>query len=126
MSAKVIEKLLTEAMLEDGKMYQELYEYELEEQVEELRESLEEDDDDYLFVITENNGHVAMLLLENDGSLHINEAARGKLKEFWPEAYEKNMREMIPMFAQELADGELVINGVKKASNTISDKEEEA
>ena len=121
MSAKVIEKLLTEALLEDGKMYQELYEYELEEQLDELRESLAEDDDDYLFVVTENNGHIAMLLLESDGSLHINEAARGKLKEFWPGAYRKNMEDFIPMFAQELADGVLVINGVKKASNTISD-----
>jgi hypothetical protein len=121
MSAKVIEKLLTEALLEGGKMYQELYEYELEEQIEELRESLAEDDDDYLFVVTENNGHIAMLLLESDGSLHINEVAREKLKEFWPGAYEKNMHDFIPMFAQELADGELVINGVKKASNTISD-----
>ncbi len=116
MPAKEIEKLLTAALLENGTMHQELYEYELEDQVEELRESLEEDNDDYLFVVTENNGHIAMLLLENDGSLHINEAGRSKLKEFWPEAYEKNMREMIPMFAQELADGELVINGVKKAA----------
>ncbi len=116
MPAKEIEKLLMEALLENGKMYQELYEYELQDQVEELRESLEEDDDDYLFVVTENNGHIAMLLLESDGSLHINEIAREKLKEFWPGAYEKNMRDFIPMFAQELADGELVINGVKKAS----------
>ncbi len=113
MSAKTIEKLLTEALINDGKMYQELYEYELEEQVEELRESLAEDDDDYLFVITENNGHVAMLVLDKIGEIYINEVGREKLKEIWTEAYLPNLQELIPTFAQELFDEELVVNSVK-------------
>ena len=122
MSAKKIEELLTVALLEGGAMQHELYEYELEDQLDDLRESLAEDDDDYLFVITENNNDVAMLLLEKSGTLFINEAAREKLKEYWQDAYVTNIQDMIPTISQELADNELVVNGVKTANRLGNDK----
>ena len=94
-------------------MHYRLYEYELEELLDELKSSLAKDKDDYIFSVTENSGHVAMVLIENSGQVHINEEAREKLKAFWPATYESNMKKLIPLFAKQLNAGELPINGVK-------------
>ena len=113
MSVRRIEKLLRQALLHDGEMQRGLYEYELEEVVDELKQSLVQDNDDYIFAVTENRGHVAMVLIERTGHIHTNEQAREKLKTFWPAGYESNMNILIPAFAQQLHEGELPINGVK-------------
>jgi len=91
MSVRRIEKLLRQALLHDGEMQGGLYEYELEEVVDELKQSLVQDNDDYIFAVTENRGYVAMVLIERTGHIYINEQARGKLKTFWPAGYESNM-----------------------------------
>ena len=113
MTAKNIEKLLKQALIHDGEMQYELYEYELEELLDELKLSLAKDNDDYIFAVTENSGHVAMVLIEKSGQVHINEQAREKLKVLWPAAYESNMEKLIPAFAKQLNEGEIPINGVK-------------
>jgi hypothetical protein len=115
MSARRIEKLLRQALLHDGEMQRALYDHELAGVVEELKHSLAQDHDDYIFTVTENRGHVAMVLIEKTGQVHINEQAREKLKAFWPVAYERNMKTFIPAFAEQLEAGELPINGVKTA-----------
>jgi len=51
-----------------------LYEYELEELLDELKASLAADHDDYIFAVTENSGHVAMVLIEKAGHVYSNEA----------------------------------------------------
>ena len=96
-------------------MQRALYEHELAGVVGELKSSLVQDNDDYIFTVTENRGHVAMVLIEKTGQIYINEQAREKLKTFWPVAYESNMKTLIPAFAQQLEAGELPINGVKTA-----------
>src|SRR5437868_2890172 len=113
MTKKSIKKLLEQALLHDGEMRHELYEYELEELLDELKSSLAQDKDDYLFAVTENRGDVAMVLIEKSGQVHINERARERLKALWPAAYESNMKRFIPDFAKQLSAGELPINGVK-------------
>ena len=113
MTAKKIEKLLKQALIHDGEMHHQLYEYELEEFLDELKSSLRKDKDDYIFSVTENSGHVAMVLIESSGQVHINEEAREELKAYWPAAYESNMKKLIPFFAKQLSAGELPINGVK-------------
>jgi len=86
----------------------------LEEFLDDLKSSLAEDKDDYIFAVTENSGHVAMVLIEQSGQVHINEQAREKLQALWPAAaYESNMKNLIPAFAKQLNEGELPINGVK-------------
>lgn len=124
MSARKIEKLLRQALLHDGEMRHELYEYELAEVVDELKQSLVEDNDDYIFAVTENTGDVAMVLIEKTGDLSINEQAREKLKTFWPTAYESNMDKLIPALARQLHAGELPINGVKtlEADNAFTSR----
>ena len=74
------EKLLTQALLQDVEMNHSLYEFELEEIVDDLKQSMRDDNDDYIFSVTENSGHVAMVLIEESGQLY--EQAREKLKPF--------------------------------------------
>jgi hypothetical protein len=114
MTAKHIAKRLEQTLMHDEAMPYGLYTYELEEVLDELRSSLAHDNDDDIFAVTEKSGHVAMVLIEQSGHVSINEQAREKLKALWPAAYERNMRQLIPVFAQQLHEGELPINGVKQ------------
>ena len=113
MTAKDIEKLLQNALINDGKMQYGLYEYELEELLDDLKSSLIKDRDEFIFAITENNNDVAMVLIEKSGEVYINELARNKLKDLWSSAYLHNINKLIPAFAKQLNDGEIPINGVK-------------
>ena len=113
MTAKHIEKRLEQTLMHDDAMQYGLYTYELEEVLDELKSSLAHDNDDDIFAVTENSGHVAMVLIERSGQVHINEQAREKLRALWPATYKSNMQQLIPAFAKQLHAGELPINGVK-------------
>ena len=115
MTKKEIEKLLRHALIGDGKMAYGLYKHELEELLDEWKLSMAKDNDNYIFAVTENNGDVAMVFFEKTGQVYINEQAREKLEALWLGAYESNMKKMIPIFAKQLAKGEMPINGVKMA-----------
>jgi hypothetical protein len=116
---KDIKKTLETALLNNGNMAQDLYEYELEELLDELIASLIEDEDDFLFAVTTHKNDLtgkqdcAMLLIEKSGAVHINEFARDRLKALWQDAYIRNMKKLIPAFAKQLHEGDLPINGVK-------------
>jgi hypothetical protein len=111
--SKKIESLLRKALLEEGKMEYSLYEYELEEHVDYWYDGLKADRDDFVFAVTENSGHVAMVLILPDKTVLVNEAARTKLSEFWQNNYSTNLKRLIPMMAKELANDSLFVNGVK-------------
>jgi hypothetical protein len=113
MTAKKLDKLLKQALLNDGEMKYELYQYELEELLDEWKSSMAKDKDDYIFAVTENSGQVAMVLIEKSGQVHINEQARERLKALWLGAYESNIKRLIPAFAELLNEGEIPVNGVK-------------
>ena len=116
MSAKnIIKRQLEKALLNDGEMHYSLYEYELEELLEHLKSSLKKDKDELIFAVTENNNHVAMVLIECSGRVYINESARDKLKKFWKKAYLINIKKLIPVFVKQLNDSQIPINGVKTA-----------
>jgi hypothetical protein len=114
MTENKIKKLLAKTLLRDGVMHYSLYEYELEESLEEFKSSLEADQDDYIFAVTENSGHIAMVLIDRLGKVYVNEQARDRLRTVWKNAYNHNMRLLIPAFARQLYNGELPINGVKQ------------
>lgn len=118
MTVRNIKKLLEQALLHNGEMAYALYEHELEEHLGKLMASLRQDRDDYLFTVTENRGHVAMVLIEKSGQVHINEQARERLKALWLTAYESNLKTLILAFAKQLDAGELPINGVKVAKSS--------
>ena len=114
MTENDIKKLLEQTLLHDGMMQYSLYEYELEESLEEFKSSLESDQDDYIFAVTENSGHIAMVLIDRSGEVYINEQAREKLRTVWKDAYNSNMKVLIPAFTRQLHSGVLPINGVKQ------------
>ncbi|MBV6393017.1 MAG: hypothetical protein KPEEDBHJ_02247 [Anaerolineales bacterium] len=113
MSKKTIEKNLVKALLQDGAMTHKLFEFELEEHVDEFLKSKKKDKDDYFFAVTEHTNDVAMLLIDEKNRVHINEDARAKLKEYWSDSYEHNLKVMISHMADELSRGFLSVNGVK-------------
>jgi len=113
MKKRRIERLLREALLRGGKMELALYEYELEEHIEYWYEGLKADRDEFVFVVTENSGDVAMALITEDKTVFINEDARKKLQGFWPRTYNANMKKLIPWMARDLANDILSVNGVK-------------
>ena len=113
MSIKKIEKLLTRALLNDGEMEYALYEHELEEILDHMKKSMADDKDDYIFTVTENNGDVAMVLIEKSGEIYIDEQARERLQLYWPATYEQNMKGFIPHFARQLSMMDFPITGGK-------------
>lgn len=114
MTVEDYQGLLNIVLLNNGEMAYGLYEYELEEHLDQLIQSLIKDRDEFIFAITENSNHVAMVLIEKSGKVYVNELARDKLMELWKgDAYTYNMKKMIPDFAKQLHNGEMPVNGVK-------------
>jgi hypothetical protein len=111
---KAIQAKLHKALLANGDMSYALYEYELEEHLDYWKAGMLRDKDEFLFVVTEHSGDVAMLLMTNKGPLFINEQAREQLQSLWKKgAYEFNIRVLLPSMAAQLAGGDLWVNGVK-------------
>ena len=119
MTLKEIHHALEHALLHNGEMHRELYEYELEEHVEYWKASMQRDRDEFLFVVDVRMNEVthqpnaALLLLEPSGAISINERARDRLEALWGEAYEPNLHTLIPSFAEQLHEGVLPVHGVQ-------------
>lgn len=114
MSKTTTEKYLVRALLNDGAMSKSLFEDELQEQTDEFLKSKKEDEDAFFFAITERDNHVAMLLIDGNDKVHINEDARAVLRTFWQKSvYEHNMQILIPQMVDELSQGFYFVTGVK-------------
>ena len=97
----------------NGKMHASLYNHELDEMLDDLKRSLAEDKDELIFAVTENNDHVAMVLIEPSGSVYVNEIARDRLKKLWGKAYNHNIKKLMPHFLEELINQRIPVQGVK-------------
>ena len=113
--AKRIEKLLRKALIQNGAMVYALYEHELVEHIDYWYDGLVADRNEFVFVVTENSGDTAMVLISKEKDIYVNEEAREKLLELWGPAYQVNMKVLIPVMAKELADDILAVNGVSIA-----------
>ena len=117
MSKMTTEKYLVRALLDDGAMSKALFEEELQDQTDEFLRSKQEDGDDYFFAITERDKQVAMLLIDRDDKVHVNEEARAVLKTYWQKSvYEDNMLMLLPQMVDELNEGYYFVTGVKVQS----------
>ncbi len=117
MSKMTTEKYLVRALLDDGAMSKALFEEELQDQTDDFLRSKQEDGDDYFFVITERDKQVAMLLIDRDDKVHVNEEARAVLKTYWQKSvYEDNMLMLLPQMVDELNEGYYFVTGVKVQS----------
>ena len=97
-------------------MEQALYEFELEEHLDYWYQGLLDDHNAFVFAVTAHSGDVAMVLIMPEKTIYVNEAAREKLAELWPETYRTNMKRLIPLMAEELAADIIAVNGVKVVS----------
>jgi hypothetical protein len=113
MSKKKIAENLKRALIEDARLSAAAFENELREHIEEYIESKHEDNDHYFIAIAEQSNQIAMLLLDGDDTVHINEDARALLRTLWRDAYTSNIQRLIPDMAKELAAGYLSVMGVK-------------
>jgi hypothetical protein len=116
MSKKRIQQNLARALLQGVGFAQALYEYELAEHVEEYFQSKKQDGDLFFFAVTEHSGDVAMLLIDKDDVLHINEDARQRLLDYWPDTYVPNIERILPDMADQLAQGFLYSAGIKEVN----------
>jgi hypothetical protein len=112
MRKKAIEKNLRKTLLDDGPLARALFEYELEEHVDEYARSKQTDGDTYFFAVTEHSHDVAMLLIDESDHLHVNEDARTLLKKLWRDAYRRNLEVLIPEMVEELNAGYLFTAGI--------------
>lgn len=103
---------LHKALLEDGEMHRGLYEFDMEEHIAFWAEGMKKDKNDLVFVVNENDAHVAMVLITKDEKLFINEEARAYLQKIWKKQYEKNIKMLLPGMVAELNDGAFPIHGV--------------
>jgi hypothetical protein len=90
-----------------------LYEHELVAYIDDWYEGLKADREAFVFVVTENAGDVAMVLIEPDKTVYVNEDARDRLMAHWSETYRENVEQLIPLMAEELANDILTVNGVR-------------
>lgn len=118
MSKKTIENNLRRVLFDDEPFAWALYEYELEEHIEEYMRSKRTDGDAYFFAVTEHTNDVAMLLIDEVDKIHVNEKARALLKKLWRDAYRGNLQVLIPQMADELNAGRLFVAGVKVSAGT--------
>lgn len=107
-----IKSVLSNALLLDGEMACKLYEYELVEHIAYWKDCLKRDKEDFLFVVTVNNGDAAMLLITNNDEQYINEKARKQLKAFWQKNYRTNIEMLLPAMVKDLSDDFFSVTGV--------------
>lgn len=112
-SKKKIESDLRAALFGERPLSIDLYEQELDAYENELRESLSEDADDALLCIFTDGGEVAMMLIEQNGTIHRNQHALEKLKAMWPQSFDANFQTLLPMLAADISQGSLGVLGVK-------------
>ena len=110
--SKRIEKLLRKALIQDGAMEYALYEHELLEYIDYWYKGLLADRNEFVFAVTENSGDTAMVLITKEKDIYVNEAAREQLSRLWGQEYKPNMKRLIPMMAEELANDIIAVNGV--------------
>lgn len=108
-----IQQVLHKALLLNGEMFESLYEHEMQEHVAYWTEEMKKDKNDFVFVVTENNGYAAMVVITKEEELLINEPARAYLKKVWQKNYDENIKILLPNMAAELNAGYFSVNGVK-------------
>jgi hypothetical protein len=122
MTKQEIAQRLRKALLEGGVMSKALYEFELQEHIGFWHKGLIRDREDLVFVVTENMGKVAMVLITRDKTVYINEEARRELAKVWKLNYENNIEILLPAMAGDLFSGQVAITGVKVVNTSKKKK----
>ena len=98
-------------------MEHDLYKFELEEHLQKWYADLKADRNNFVLVVTENSGSVAMVLISKDKTVYVNEDGREKLSTIWKLNYENNVRLLLPSMANDIDSGFFSVTGI-----TVFDK----
>lgn len=78
-----------------------------------LKASLNKDADDALLCMLADDGDVAMLLIDWDGSLYRNDNALKKLHAMWRQGCEVNIDTLVPIYREHIVQKNLGVVGIK-------------
>ncbi|HEY9764052.1 MAG TPA: hypothetical protein V6D07_16085 [Trichocoleus sp.] len=110
-------RLLRITLLEEGPLSRVVYENQLEDSIDRWHIGLQISGEEFLFAVAERSEEIAMVLIETkDKRLYINEAARAKLADIWAEGYSTCIGHLIPLLAEDLAEGVTSVTGVQHVS----------
>lgn len=90
-----------------------LYVEVLAEYEDELKASLDKDADDALLCMLADDGDVAMMVIEWDGSIYRNENALKKLQAMWRHSFEINVQTLVPILSDHISQKNLGVAGIK-------------
>jgi len=79
----------------------------------ELKASLDKDADDALLCVLADDGDVAMMVIDWDGSIYRNENALKKLQVMWQDSFEANVQTLVPIFSAHISQKNLGVAGIK-------------
>ena len=79
----------------------------------ELQASLDKDADDALLCVLADDGDVAMMVIDWDGSIYRNENALRKLQAMWKHSFDVNIKTLLPYFAEHISQNNLGVAGIK-------------
>lgn len=79
----------------------------------ELRASMVEDGDDVLLCMLADEGNVAMMIIESDGSIYRNENALKKLNVMWRHSFDANVQTLVPIFSSHISQRNLGVAGIQ-------------
>ena len=79
----------------------------------ELKASLEEDADDALLCVLADDGDVAMMVIDWDGSIYRNENALKKLRAMWQHRFDTNLQTVVPILSTHISKKNLGVAGIK-------------
>jgi len=78
-----------------------------------LKASLNKDADDALLCMLADDGDVAMMLIDWDGSIYRNENALQKLQVMWRHSFDTNVQTLLPLFSTHISQKNLGVAGIK-------------
>ena len=90
-----------------------LYVEVLAEYEDELKASLDKDADDALLCMLADDGDVAMMVIDWDGSIYRNENALKKLQAMWRHSFDTNVQTLVPILSDHISQKNLGVAGIK-------------
>ena len=79
----------------------------------ELQASLDKDADDALLCMLADDGDVAMMVIDWDGSIYRNENALKKLRTMWQHSFDTNLQAIVPILSDHISQKNLGVVGIK-------------
>ena len=112
-SKKKIAADLQSALSGQSPLSIDLYVEVLADYEDELKASLDKDADDALLCMLADDGDVAMMVIDWDGSIYRNENALKKLQAMWRHSFDTNVQTLVPIFSTHISQKNLAVAGIK-------------